>query len=163
VANTVDPFGGSFYVEALTDRIEKEASAYIEKIDALGGAVKAIEKGFVQREIQEASYQYQLAVENKDRIVVGLNEFTTGEAARPQLLKVDEAVERKQKEKLRALKAERNAENVGKCLQELARAARSEENLMPVILEAVRSYCTIGEIAGVLRDVFGEHREKAYI
>ena len=159
VANTIDPFGGSYFVEALTDRIEEEAAAYSAKIDELGGAVRAIERGYVQREIQEASYRYQLEVESKRRIVVGLNEFFSAGGEKPGLLQIDEQLEKRQIERVRKLRQQRDASAAEKGLSELSAAARTRENLMPYILNAVKSYCTIGEIAGVLREVFGEHQE----
>jgi methylmalonyl-CoA mutase N-terminal domain/subunit len=159
VANTIDPFGGSYFVEALTDRIEEEAQAYIDKIDELGGAARAIEQGYVQREIQEASYRYQLEVENKRRIVVGLNEYFSAGGEKPGVLKIDEQLETRQIERVRALRSERDVSAADKALRELSAVARTGENLMPSILNAVKSYCTIGEMAGVLREVFGEHKE----
>jgi methylmalonyl-CoA mutase N-terminal domain/subunit len=163
MANTIDPFGGSYFLEALTDRVEEEATAYIDRIDGLGGAVRAIEHGYVQREIQEASYRYQLEVESRRRIVVGLNDHISEGGEKPGLLRIDEELERRQIERLRRLRAERDASAAGKRLRELSAAAGSRENLMPFILEAVRCYCTIGEIAGVLREVFGEHRERDFL
>ncbi len=160
VANTIDPFGGSYFVEALTDRIEEQASAYIDKIDELGGAARAIEQGYVQREIQEASYRYQLEVENRRRIVVGLNEFFSAGGEKPGILKIDEQLEKQQIERVRNLREERDAAAAERGLRELSAAARTSENLLPFILNAVKSYCTIGEIAGVLREVFGEHKER---
>jgi methylmalonyl-CoA mutase N-terminal domain/subunit len=163
VANTIDPLGGSYFVEALTDRIEEEASATIDRIDELGGAVRAIEQGFVQREIQEASYRYQLEVEGKRRIVVGLNDHFSGGGERPALLRIDEKLEKKQIRRLEKLRARRDTRTAARGLWELSRAARSRENLMPFILEAVRSYCTMGEIADALREVFGEHRDRSFL
>jgi methylmalonyl-CoA mutase N-terminal domain/subunit len=163
IANTVDPLGGSYYVEALTDRIEKAASDYIEKIDELGGAVRAIDMGYMQREIQRSSYEYQKGVEEGRNVVVGMNEFRSGEAAKPRLLQVDEAVEKKQVEGLERLRASRDAAAVRSGLAALEEAARGDANLMPAILEAARAYCTVGEISDVLRGVFGEHREKVVL
>lgn len=159
VANTIDPLAGSYFIESMTNQIEKKATEYIEQIDKLGGMIEAIEKGYVQKEIQDSAYQYQKQVENKQRIVVGVNEFTTEEEVPFQLLKVDEAVERKQIEKLRKIKQSRNDTQVKKTLQNVRRAANTNENLLPPILEAVKAYATLGEICDVLRQEFGEYEE----
>ena len=158
VTNTVDPLAGSYYVESLTNQIEEKALEYIEKIDALGGAVKAIEQGFMQREIQESAYEYQKAVEDGERIVVGVNKFQLEEEETPKdLLKVDPAVGKYQKEKLARLRATRDQGAVEAALQRLKATAQSDANLLPPILEAVKAYATLGEICGVLREVFGEY------
>lgn len=158
VAETVDPLAGSYYIESLTDKIEKEAMAYIEKIDKLGGAPAAIEAGYIQQEIQESAYRYQQEVESGERIVVGVNKFQIEEPPRKDILKVDPAVEKFQKEKLAAVKANRNSQKVADTLAALRSAARSDANLMPPILDAVRAYATLGEICGVLREEFGEYK-----
>jgi len=159
-ANTVDPFGGSYYVESLTDRIEKDALDYIDKIDELGGAVTAIEQGYIQQQIQDAAYQYQLSVENNNRVIVGVNAFESDESVKPQLLRVDEAVEQAQITRLRSLKSTRDNAAVKQCLKDLERTAKSDKNIVPCILDAVRHYCTIGEISNVLRSIYGEYNEK---
>ena len=160
VASTADPLGGSFFVEDLTGRIEKEAGEIIAEIDRMGGMVAAIEKGWVQRRIERSAYLYGKSVEEKERIVVGVNEFASpGEETGMDLFQVDPSVGERQAEKLRRVKAERDGKTVERALQELREAAMDEKaNLMPPILEAVRAYGTIGEICGVLRDVFGEYR-----
>ncbi|HEV2386449.1 MAG TPA: methylmalonyl-CoA mutase family protein [Candidatus Acidoferrales bacterium] len=163
VANTVDPAGGSWAVEKLTAEIEARAENYLGKIDDLGGMLRAIETGYVQGEIQGAAYEYQLAVERGDRVVVGVNRFTSA-ARRPiPLLRVDPAVERAQIERLSALRARRGPVPVAHTLEEIERRARSNENLMPAILAAVEAYATVGEIAGALRRVFGEYREAVIV
>lgn len=157
VAETVDPLAGSYYVEAMTNRIEAEALAYIAKIDEMGGAVKAVEQGYIQREIQDSSYEYQKEVEAGTRIVVGVNKFQIKEAPPEGLLKIDLSVGVKQAEKLRAMKAGRDNNAVQAKLEALKEAAKGSANLMPYILDASRVYCTEGEICNVLREVFGEY------
>lgn len=163
VADTVDPLAGSYYVEALTDEIEKKAMEYIKKIDDLGGAPKAIEKGFIQKEIQDAAYEYQKAIESGEMIVVGVNKFQMEEEPPKNILKVDPAVAEKQKERLAKLRSERDNEKVKEALAGVEKAARSEENLMPYIIEAVKSYATLGEICDVLRNVFGVYQESVIL
>lgn len=163
VADTVDPLGGSYAVEYMTDEIEKAASALMDKIAQMGGMVKAIENGFVQREIQEASYRYQLEVESKERIVVGVNEFIAGEEPPIPILKIDPEVEKAQLERLRKVKAGRADDTVQKALKRLEDVARSSENLMPPIIECVEAYATIGEITDTLRKVFGEYHENVVL
>lgn len=157
VAETVDPLAGSYYVEAATKRIEDEVWAYINKIDELGGAVKAIEQGYIQREIQDAAYDYQKEIEDGKRIVVGVNKFQTKETPPEGLLKVDPSVGIAQAKKLTEMKAQRDGIAVQTALDELKDAAKADTNLMPVILKAAKSYCTEGEICDVLREVFGEY------
>ncbi|SMB97480.1 methylmalonyl-CoA mutase [Thermanaeromonas toyohensis ToBE] len=158
VADTIDPLGGSYYIEALTNRLEKEAQDYIAKIDAMGGAVKAIEQGYIQREIQDSAYRYQKEIESGRRTVVGVNKFQMEEEPPKNLLKVDPAVGEAQKKRLKELKAQRDNRQVTRCLEELRRVASSKENVIPAIYEAVKAYATLGEICDVLRDVFGEYR-----
>jgi len=158
VAETVDPLAGSYYVESLTDRIETEVLQYIKRIDDLGGAVKAIEQGYIQQEIQDSAYAWQMDVENGERVIVGLNKFQVKENPPQGLLRVDPAVGERQKQKLAALKAGRDQKAVDSALASLRNAASSSDNLMPPILEAVRGYATLGEICGVLREEFGEYR-----
>lgn len=158
LADTIDPLAGSYYVEALTDKLEKEALDYINKIDGIGGATIAIERGYIQKEIQDSAYKYQMEVENKQRIVVGVNQFQVEEKPAEGLLRVDPAVGEMQKAKLRELREERDNEVVQVKLSALEKACQDESvNLMPVILDAVRSYATLGEICGVMRNVFGEY------
>ena len=159
VTETIDPLAGSYYVENLTNEIEKQALEYIEKIDKLGGAPRAIEKGFIQQEIQNSAYQYQKDIEEGKRIVVGVNKFQIKEESPKGLLKVDPEVERCQVEKLRELKETRNNQKAKANLDKLERAAQTETNLMPYILDCVKSYITLGEICNVLRSVFGEYKE----
>ena len=159
VADSVDPLAGSFLVESLTDQIEKAALDYIEKIDKLGGAVEAISRGFQQKEIQDSAYAYQRAIETNDLVIVGVNKFTVQEPPPQGLLRVKEAVEIGQKKSLAEMKAKRDGAKVAATLTALATAAKGTDNLMPPILEAVKAYATLGEIANVLRDVFGIHRE----
>ncbi len=160
VTDTVDPLGGSYYIEELTDLLEKQVNSYIESIDEIGGAVEAINKGFIQQEIQASAYQYQKEVEEQKRIVVGVNRFTEGEEKPIDLLKMDPATSRRQLERLKELRLSRNQDKVASSLQNLRKAARGEENLMPHILSAVKVYATLGEICGALRDVFGEYQQQ---
>ena len=163
VADTIDPLAGSYYIENMTDKIEKEAMEYIEKIDELGGAPKAIEKGYIQKEIQDSAYRYQMEIESNERVVVGVNKFQVEEEHHKDILKVDPEVEMMQKGKLEKLKAERDNEKVEAKLEALRSAAKGDDNLMPFILDAVREYGTLGEICGVLRDVFGEYQQSVIL
>jgi len=156
--DTVDPLAGSYYVEALTDQVEKAVLEYIEKIDGMGGAAAAIEQGYIQREIADSSYAWQKAVEAGDEIVVGLNKFQMEEAPAKGLLRVDPAVADMQAEKLRKVRQGRDNDTAEKALEKLQAAAETSENLMPLIVDCARAYCTEGEIAGTLRKVFGEYR-----
>jgi len=158
VADVIDPLGGSYYVEWLTDKIEEEAMRYIEKIDSMGGAVEAIEKGYIQREIVESAYKYQREVETKQRIIVGVNEFITEEKVPIEILKIDPKIEETLIERLRIIKQQRDSAKVKEVLEELRKAAEKDENLMPAILKAVKAYATIGEICNVLREVYGEYK-----
>ena len=157
VASTVDPLAGSYLIEELTDTIEAQAMDYIRRIDDLGGALQAIESGFVNREIQEAAYRYQQAVESGEQIVVGVNAFTTEEGAPVERLRVDPAIEARQRERLARLRATRDNERVSALRSRLADAARGTENLMPLFIECVENDVTLGEICGTLREVFGEY------
>ncbi|MGO1368154.1 acyl-CoA mutase large subunit family protein [Senegalia sp. (in: firmicutes)] len=159
VTNTVDPLAGSYFVEAKTDEIEKLAMEYIEKIDELGGAPKAIDKGYIQKEIMDAAYNYQKAVESGEEVVVGVNKFQAEEEAPKGLLKVDPKVGEMQMKKIDQLKEERNNEEVKTKLEALRKACETEENVMPYIIEAVKEYATLGEICGVMREVFGEYEQ----
>ncbi|MFQ6090790.1 MAG: methylmalonyl-CoA mutase, partial [Candidatus Bipolaricaulia bacterium] len=151
VADTVDPLGGSYYLEWLTDRLEEEAASYIEKVDALGGMARAIETGYVQREIQQSAYHLQQEIEQARRVVVGVNRFTSGDEGRPQLMEVDPRVRERQRERLERLRSSRDNEQVKKALDLLQAKAATAENLVPSILEAVRAHATIGEICARLR------------
>jgi len=167
VANTVDPVAGSYAIEHLTNEIEKGSLAYIEKLDSMGGMLRAIEAGFVQGEIQKAAYEFQQAVEKKDQIVVGVNDFvapTEGNDARTiPTLRIDAEIERSQIARLNALRAKRDSVRAKSALAELQRRAATSENLLPAILVAVESYATIGEISDALRRVFGEYQESVII
>jgi methylmalonyl-CoA mutase N-terminal domain/subunit len=159
VADSIDPLAGSFLVESLTDRIEKAAFDYIDKIDKLGGAVEAISRGFQQKEIQDSAYAYQRSIETNDLVIVGVNKFTIEEPPPTGLLRVKAEVEIAQKKALAAVKAKRNTAQVQASLAALESAARGSDNLMPYILVAVSAYATLGEISDVLRNVFGKHLE----
>jgi methylmalonyl-CoA mutase N-terminal domain/subunit len=161
VADTVDPLGGAYAIESLTNEIERRVFEYLERIEAMGGMLRAIEIGWVQKEIHEAAYEYQRAVESGEQIVVGVNRFVVPEERPIPVLRIDPEIERAQVESLRRIKAERDAAAVGRALAELEEAARSTENLMPHIIRAVEAYATLGEISDSLRRVFGEHRESA--
>jgi methylmalonyl-CoA mutase N-terminal domain/subunit len=159
-ANTIDPLAGSYFIEALTKDMEAAAEEYFRKIEALGGVLAAIEKGFFQQEIADAAYAYQQAIEMGERVVVGVNRFASGEPLNIELLKIDPAVERRQVERLQKLKERRDNIAVAGALQRLAKAASGSENLIPFILEAAKLYATEGEIIGTLKEVFGEYRER---
>ncbi len=159
VTNTIDPVGGSYAIESLTDQIEAGAKSYLEKIDALGGMLRAIESGFVQGEIQKAAYDYQRAVESKEQIVVGVNEFVAERERAIPLLRIQEEIERTQVARLQALRAKRDSARTRAALEELIRRAKTNENLLPSILCAVEAYATVGEISDALRTVFGEYQE----
>ena len=158
VTSTADPFGGSYFVESLTNEVEQGAWEYIGKIDALGGMVPAIESAYPQREIADASYRYQMAVDRKEKIIVGVNAFT-GEEKPLETLQIGESVRAEQSLRLRQLRAERSNQEVTRRLSDLRSAARGEQNLMPLIYDAVKAYATLGEICAALRDVFGTHEE----
>ena len=163
VADTVDPLAGSYYLEARTNQIEKKAWVYIEKIDQMGGMVKAIEKGYVQKEIQDSAYRFQKDVEAKERIVVGVNKFTVKEEAPRNLLKVSQAVQEAQMKRLSEVKARRDNAAIKRSLDEISLAAQGKKNIMPFIVDAVRQYATLGEICGVLREQFGEYQESVVL
>jgi methylmalonyl-CoA mutase N-terminal domain/subunit len=158
VTDTIDPLAGSYYIESLTDELEAKAKAYIDKIDELGGVLTAIEQGYVQREIQESAYRYQLEIERNERLIVGVNEFTVEEEVMPEILRVDESVGRKQSERLAALRSRRDGAAVRQALDDLEQAAQGCDNLMPYILTAVEAYATIGEVCSTLRHVWGEYQ-----
>ena len=159
LADVIDPLAGSYYVEAMTNKLEAEAWDYIHKIDEMGGAVAAIEKGYIQKEIQDSAYKWQMDVESGARVIVGVNKFQMENEEPPKdLLKVDEAVGKRQVAKLHEMKAKRDNAAVEAALKDLKAACQDEnENLMPHILAAVKTYATLGEICGVMREVFGEY------
>ena len=169
VTQTVDPLGGSYFLERLTLDMEKGGFEYFEKLDAMGGMVKAIERGYPQKEIAEASYQYQRAAEAKEKVIVGVNDFTIQEES-PEILYIDETVERQQSKKLKALRERRSNDDVRRCLDALKKVAAQEPkagsngkisgaNTMPYIVDAVRAYATVGEICEALREVYGTYTE----
>jgi methylmalonyl-CoA mutase N-terminal domain/subunit len=164
VADTVDPLGGSYYIEALTDAIEAQAAEYIAKIDELGGALRAVEEGFIQREIQEAAYRAQRAIEKGNQVVVGVNRFQTDEATTGELLRVNESVRTEQVAALQALRAERDGAAVDGALARIEMAAREPNTpILPAIVEAVEAYATLGEISDTMRRVFGEYTPENWV
>jgi len=163
VSNFVDPLGGSYAVEALTDRLEKDAYAYIHRIDELGGIIRAIELGYPQKEISEAAFRYQQELDRGDKIMVGINKYQLEDEPRLELLRISPEVERKQSQRVRERKQARNAAAVRSALAAVRQAAAGDNNLMPPIIEAVKQECTVGEISNVFRDVFGEYRDPAWI
>jgi methylmalonyl-CoA mutase N-terminal domain/subunit len=163
VTNTIDPLAGSYYVEAMTDLIEKEANEYIEKIDSLGGMAEAIETGFVQNEIQKSAYKYEMEIEEKERIIVGVNKYQIKEPEHRDLLKINMNVQQEQIKFLNKIRSERNNNEVDKKLATLKIAAEGNENLIPFIIETVKTYASIGEICNTLRSVFGEYKEHVVV
>jgi methylmalonyl-CoA mutase N-terminal domain/subunit len=163
VTNTSDPVAGSYAIEHLTNAIEKDSVAYIEKIDAMGGMLPAIESGFVQTEIQKSAYEYQRAVETKEQIVVGVNDFIAEEQRSIPTLRIDPRVEQEQVQRVQALRSRRDPARTAVALEELARRASGSENMLPAILAAVEAYATVGEISDTLRRVFGEYQESVVI
>jgi methylmalonyl-CoA mutase N-terminal domain/subunit len=157
VTDTVDPLAGSYFIEALTDELEKAAQVYIDKIDAMGGSVKAIEQDYIQQEIAASAYQYQNEIESGERILVGVNKFTQPEEPAVNVFRVDDSIRKHQIDKINQLKSERDNAAADASLAALSRAAKGKENLVPFILTAVESYATLGEIADTLRAVFGEY------
>jgi len=159
IADTADPLGGSFFVESLTDSIEEKALELIEQIDNMGGSVRAIEEGFMQQQIAESAYAYQLAIESNEKVIVGVNSFTTDNEKEPSSIQIDESIREVQTKELTRLKNTRNHDDAQRCLRLLKDAASAETNLMPLIIEAVECHCTLGEISDILRSVFGEHQQ----
>ncbi|TAK81114.1 MAG: methylmalonyl-CoA mutase, partial [Dehalococcoidia bacterium] len=159
VADTIDPLAGSYYIEALTDRVEAEAMAYLRRIEDIGGALVGIEQGFQQREIQESAYRLQKMAETKDRIVVGVNDFVTDSMVEPDLMRVDPTLGKRRAKQLAALRKRRDNANVTRILGRIREAAHSDENTMPLFIEAVEAYATVGEICAVLREEWGEYQE----
>ena len=163
VVNTVDPLGGSYYLEALTEKMEQEALDYFRKIDAMGGMVRSVEKGFPQREIQDSAYHYQKAVERGDQVIVGVNKYAmTNEPSEVPILVIDESVRTHQLERLEQTRTRRDKGEVANALERLKQAAHKNENTMPATIEAVRAYATLGEICSALRDVYGIYEEPAF-
>ncbi|MCW5907913.1 MAG: methylmalonyl-CoA mutase [Chitinophagales bacterium] len=158
VTDTVDPLGGSYFIETLTDRIEEEAWKYIHRIDEMGGSVAAIEAGFMQNEIAKASYNYQQAIETGEKIIVGVNRFTEKAEPPKELLRIDDSIRKVQTEKLAVLRAKRNNKKVEECLSRIKQTSLEEKNIMPAVIEAVENYATLGEIADTLRGVYGEYQ-----
>ncbi len=163
VTDTVDPFAGSYYIEYLTNKIEEEVNKYFEKIDSLGGMVRAIEEGYIQKEIQDSAYSYQKNVEKGETIVVGINKYLMEEEIQKELLKLNPEVEKIQIQKIKRLKAERDNEKVNEILKNIEKTAKGDTNLIPLILEAVKNYATLGEISDSLRNVFGEYKPKTIL
>jgi methylmalonyl-CoA mutase N-terminal domain/subunit len=163
VADSIDPLAGSYLIEHLTDEIEQRALEYIHKIDAIGGALAAIQAGYIQAEIQDAAYQYQRAVEHGEQVVVGLNAFSVEEDMELERLKVDPAIEGNQRARLAALRARRDASRVSELLGQLESTARNTENLMPLFITCVEQDVTLGEICGVLRRAWGEYQPPAWV
>jgi methylmalonyl-CoA mutase N-terminal domain/subunit len=163
VAETIDPFGGSWCVEALTSGLERQAEEYIRRIDRMGGVIPAVDAGYIQREIQDAAYRYQLEVERKDRVIVGVNGFVVKESPPDKLLKVNPRIEKEQRKRLASLRKRRDGAAVRAALGDLASACRGKRNVMGPILDAVRAYATLGEISDVMRSVFGTHQGKVTV
>jgi methylmalonyl-CoA mutase, N-terminal domain len=159
VTNTVDPLAGSYYVESMTKEIIDRSEELIASIDKLGGMIQAIEKGFVQKQIQDSAFDYQKSIEDEERIIVGVNKFVVKETIKPELLKVDHALGEQQSARLKELKESRDNEQVVSNLEGIRKAIKSEENIMPAILKAVKSYATLGEICDIMREEYGEYRE----
>ena len=159
VADTADPFAGSYAIEEITTQLENRAVDYIEKIDAMGGMLRAIETGYVQREIQEAAYEYQRAVETQNAVVVGVNKFQSDEIATIPIMRIDEQVERDQVDRVRAIRERRDGDRASAAIASLHDAATGTENLLPRILHCVESGVTVGEISHALRKVWGEYKE----
>ena len=157
--DTVDPLGGSYYIEWLTNQIENRAMEYISEIDKMGGALKAIEKGYIQREISNSAYNYQRAVDSGEQVVVGVNQFITQDEPKPEILEIGIETERNQIARLKRLKQKRDNQRVNGVLDRVRDVAASSQNIMPVLIEAVKTYATVGEISDTLRGVFGEYRE----
>ena len=163
MADTIDPLAGSYLIEYLTDEIEQRAMEYIRKIDDMGGALKAIEQGYIQGEIQDAAYHTQQAIEKEDQLVVGVNVYQSNEKITLERLRVDPAIEEGQRVRLAELRHQRDAGKVSQLLSQLESAARGSENLLPLFIECVENDITLGEICTVLRNVFGEYHPPAWV
>jgi methylmalonyl-CoA mutase N-terminal domain/subunit len=161
ITNTIDPLGGSYYIEWLTDKMEEETYNYFDKVEKLGGVIPAIEKGFFQREIAESAYKYQKEIDTNKRKIVGVNDYITDDETSIPILKMDEKGEHRQINRIKKLRKERNNQKVEKHLHRLKKAAKGSENLMPYILDCIRSYATLGETCGLLREIYGEYEEPA--
>jgi methylmalonyl-CoA mutase, N-terminal domain len=161
VTNTVDPFGGAYYIEKLTNEIEEGVTDLLRRIDALGGTLAAVESGFIQRQIQDSAYKAQLAIDTAEATVVGVNRYTSDETERIEVFTLDPALERAQADRVQALRARRDSTIWKKAIDVVAAAARGTENLVPPIIAAVEAEATVGEIADTLRSVFGEYKEVA--
>jgi methylmalonyl-CoA mutase N-terminal domain/subunit len=158
ICDTVDPFAGSYYIETLTNKVEEEALKLIQRIDAMGGAVQAIEQGFVQEQIAASSYKYTQAIERNEKIIVGVNKYQSKDMSKTPIMKIDDAIQKTQVERLQQFKQNRDQAKVKAMLERIEATANSSENLMPVVIEAVEAHCTLGEIAHTLRNVWGEYR-----
>ena len=158
ICDTVDPFAGSYYVETLTNEVEAEALKLIEKIDVMGGAVSAIEQGFIQEQIASSSYKYTQAIERNEKIIVGVNKYVSNDGIKIPIMKIDDSIQQTQIAQLTKFKANRNQEEVKQKLDKIVAVANSSENLMPSVIDAVEAHCTLGEIANVLRGVWGEYK-----
>ena len=163
VANTIDPLGGSYFVEALTDEMERQAEAYFKRIEEIGGVIPAIESGFFQKEIADSAFRYQQELEQKRRLVVGVNEFKVEQEEPIEILRIDPKLESEQVARVREVRAQRDPVRWSTALSQLRKAAAGTDNLMPYILEAVRAYATEGEIMNTLVEVFGIYTERAVI
>jgi len=163
VPQTIDPLAGSYYIETLTNEIETRANAYLEKIDTLGGMIKALERGYVQQEIQNAAYEYQQQIDGEQAVVVGVNRFIVDEEKPIPIQRIDESLERRQVERLTAFRLRRNSASWRAALQQIEDAARTGENLMSRIVAAVEANATVGEISDTMRKVFGEYHEAVVI
>jgi methylmalonyl-CoA mutase N-terminal domain/subunit len=158
ITDTADPLAGSYFVESLTNELEEKALALIKQIDEMGGAVSSIENGFMQNKIAESAYAYQKAIESKEKIIVGVNQFESSSNTNIPVFQIDESIRIQQIEKLKALKSSRDNIKVAACLAAVKVAASGTENLMPSVIEAIENYCTLGEIADVLRGIYGEYQ-----
>ncbi|MBK5106596.1 MAG: methylmalonyl-CoA mutase, partial [Anaerolineales bacterium] len=163
VADSVDPMAGSYLIEYLTDQIEHRVWEYLERIDQMGGALSAIEKGFIQSEIQDSAYAYQRNIETKNHIVVGMNEYQIDETLELERLQVDPRIEAEQRDRLSTLRANRDQSKTADLLTTLDTAARGDDNLMPLFIECVENQITLGEVCGVLRQVWGEYQPPAWV
>jgi len=161
VTNVVDPFGGSYFLEALTDRMDEEATGYIRRIDEMGGIIHAVERGFPQKEIADSAYRFQKQVEEERRVIVGVNRFGGDEEVTIPVLKIDPEIERRQIERIHAVRARRDPARWQSTMGALRDACMSQRNLVPYVLDAVRAYATLGEIADVFREAYGVYREPA--
>lgn len=157
-SDTVDPLAGSFFIEQLTNEVEEKAWKLIDKIDAMGGSVPAIEQGFIQNEIAKSAYEYQRKIETGEKIIVGINKFQAQDESAVPVFRIDDSIRDQQTEKLKALKERRDAQKASLCLEAISQKAVNNENLMPAVIEAVENYCTLGEIADILRKIFGEYK-----